>query len=941
MMSSNTKIATLNLCLGLKTKKEEVKRLIIENNIDILCVQESEIIKGYPTELLTFKGYNYENETNDLKSRCGVYVSNRISYTRRQDLEIKNMHVIILDVNDTKKHRIINIYRSFNPQSTSSQKQFFEAQLLLIQTNITSNTIILGDFNLDQNKIYNPNYSHKLYFEALNTAFQPHNLIQIVDFDTWSRIINNETKSSLIDHVYVKDPTSFKNLSAITPPFGDHKLISFTTTIEKIPLTEIFKRNWKNYSKEALLTELSKQNWLIKKDSVQSFWNEFESKLVEIVDIIAPLQPLHQIEKNRSRPPPHIKNKLNKRNRLLKKLKNDPNHETRSVIKQLNKEIKQYFYIQKSNQVRRSILPGNSKSLWDAVRIAKDQNAPALPDNMSVNETIIENCNLPTEFAKFFKNKINEIISTTEINNAVYNGKRKMEYPNEFFMTETDLTDCLKNIKIKNCEGFDRIPQRVLVDGAQILITPLKGLFQRIYYQNALPEQWLISKIIPIHKKGPKNKIENYRPIANLCSTSKLFERLILKQIQKAELLSNVDLSGKQQHGFKKSKSTSTLGLQIQSLIARALDESNYVLMASVDLSAAFDVVNIDLLIDRLRIIGLPRDVVGLIRCWLKDRSFYVETNGITSMFYDINSGTIQGSILGPILYAIYVSPLFDLTDLSNFADDNFAITWNPCKQNAINEMQTKLEIITTWLRKSGLKVNESKTELCLFFKRDTPPVEIILNNVSVKSKTSMNVLGVCFDSKLTWSKHIANTIHKANQALHAIRLIKKYFNSTEIRQLLTSNFYSVLYYNSEIWHIPTLKPKLKQTILSASANALKISQRIIDPMESFINVHINCQRALPNQIMEFKHSILLYKIFNTHLPSLDWVELNFNHAISSREKFFITLKSNSTKIGNNILSSRLTSINKKILLNDLNLSLDSFKVKYKQILMSSPRTND
>ena len=402
MMSSNTKIATLNLCLGLKTKKEEVKRLIIENNIDILCVQESEIIKGYPTELLTFKGYNYENETNDLKSRCGVYVSNRISYTRRQDLEIKNMHVIILDVNDTKKHRIINIYRSFNPQSTSSQKQFFEAQLLLIQTNITSNTIILGDFNLDQNKIYNPNYSHKLYFEALNTAFQPHNLMQIVDFDTWSRIINNETKSSLIDHVYVKDPTSFKNLSAITPPFGDHKLISFTTTIEKIPLTEIFKRNWKNYSKEALLTELSKQNWLIKKDSVQSFWNEFESKLVEIVDIIAPLQPLHQIEKNRSRPPPHIKNKLNKRNRLLKKLKNDPSHETRSVIKQLNKEIKQYFYIQKSNQVRRSILPGNSKSLWDAVRIAKDQNAPALPDNMSVNETIIENCNLPTEFAKFF-----------------------------------------------------------------------------------------------------------------------------------------------------------------------------------------------------------------------------------------------------------------------------------------------------------------------------------------------------------------------------------------------------------------------------------------------------------------------------------------------------------------------------------------------------------
>ena len=91
-------------------------------------------------------------------------------------------------------------------------------------------------------------------------------------------------------------------------------------------------------------------------------------------------------------------------------------------------------------------------------------------------------------------------------------------------------------------------------------------------------------------------------------------------------------------------------------------------------------------------------------------------------MFYDIDSGTIQGSILGPILYAIYVSTLFDhLTDLSNFADDNFALTWNLSKQTVIIQMQAKLKIITTWLRDSGLKVNEQKTELCLFYKKRYP----------------------------------------------------------------------------------------------------------------------------------------------------------------------------------------------------------------------------
>ena len=105
--------------------------------------------------------------------------------------------------------------------------------------------------------------------------------------------------------------------------------------------------------------------------------------------------------------------------------------------------------------------------------------------------------------------------------------------------------------------------------------------------------------------------------------------------------------------------------------------------MASLDLSAAFDVVNIELLLKRLKVLGLPEDIICLIEIWLKERLFYVNVSDLNSNFFQINSGTIQGSILGPILFAIFVAPLYEITKLSNFADDNFAITYH--KYKAIN----------------------------------------------------------------------------------------------------------------------------------------------------------------------------------------------------------------------------------------------------------------
>ena len=857
-----------------------------------------------------------------------VYIKSGIKYKRRSDLEGVNNNLIIIDILQDKPVRLMNIYRSHNPQENVNQRTKFQAQLNVLTNSIIQNTIILGDFNLDDAKRFHIDYPFKNMFNDLLESFIDHNLIQLIKFPTWSRLISNNLKTSILDHLYTNDCTLIDNLNSTIPNFGDHVIVHFDLIVKKTPETITIKRDYRKYSKEILCNKLSTFDWDLKINDVQDFWNVFECELLNIIDIIAPLAPFVNNEVKKNAIPPTIKNVLNKRQRFLKIYKKKPSQDLKSKISNLDLEVRLYFVNTKRKNVRRGILPGNSKTLWTAVKIAKDINTHSIPPNMTLHGTEIITKNLPDAFAKFFNDKT--VSNNTSVEDSVYNGKRKVLSPEIMFMTQEYIKECIKSIKVKNCEGHDRIPQRIIVDGVDHLTAPITNLFSLIYMQNKIPQQWLMAKVNPIFKKGNKNIIENYRPISNLCSISKVFEKVILKRIMQIQNENKVDLTGDPQHGFKHAKSTATAGLIIQSILSRAIDSNQYALMASIDLSAAFDLVNTKLLIKRLKIIGLPSDIVRLIELWLSHRSFYVSINGTNSMVIDLNCGVIQGSILGPMLYAIYVSPLYDLLKLTTFADDNFVIRWNSCMEALIIDMQKDLESMTKWLRDSGMKVNEAKTEICVFHRMDCRPITIRINQIAIKSSNSMNVLGVQFDPKMNWSHQVTKCIKKAKTALHAIKLIKGYFTINELKQLITSNFYSILYYNSEIWHLPKLNPLLKNHLLAASATALKICTPSFNRSMSYITLHSINLRATPSQMMIYKHAILLFKIFNNQQPPQDWMDLHFNQLISRRQVDFECYNNANFKVGNNTLSNRLSTLNKKVPLHWLNLTLETFKLHCK-----------
>ena len=192
---------------------------------------------------------------------------------------------------------------------------------------------------------------------------------------------------------------------------------------------------------------------------------------------------------------------------------------------------------------------------------------------------------------------------------------------------------------------------------------------------------------------------------------------------------------------------------------------------------------------------------------------------------------------------------------------------------------------MTKWLRDSGLTVNEAKTECCLFYINDHQLITLEINNVEIRSKLTINVLGVLFDSKLNWSAQVAQTIMKAKKTLHAIKLIRRYFKKDELKQLLTSNFYSVLHYNCEIWLTPMMDPRLKKQLLAASAMALKLCESQFDNMISYDKLHELQGRATPMKMMRYRLAVQLYKVYNAILMNDDWIDLNFQQNFNDRNK--------------------------------------------------------
>ena len=933
------KTASWNCSLGLLRKVDLVKIMLTENKLDLLFLQETEIKQNTPIQALQITGYNLELSPTygQQNSRTCCYVKTSLKYERLSEIENSKVELIAIK---TLKQKICGYYRPFLMPNHENERDYITDTLEILEKLPSINVTLLGDFNIDFSKISNQNYKNKKLYDELESLFIEKTLVQIIDTNTWRRKFGDELKESILDHIYVN------NLSAVESSFndqqivGDHNLVGLILKVE----TENYPTNypstvldWTNYSKDALIQKLSNYNFNeLENLEVESHISELNQILGTIVDELIPTIKLKRREVPGFISINYVKQNRQRKNYYKKfKKTRDPKflEKSRNLEKTVRKDIEKL----KRDKIRSKIKPGDSKSLWEAVNISMNKINGSLPDTVTWrNKEAVSDQEKAELFCEFFNDKTTNIIRNNPHNKNVYNGRKLVNNNAVQNFTLNEILKVLKSIPIKNCSGIDRIPMRIFNDGKEILAPTLFSLMTKIWQTETIPEIWKTTKTQPLHKTGNKMQAENYRPISNLCSLSKIFEKLIQLKLNYVAEINNIDLTNSRQHGFKTKHSTVTAMLEIQNKLAKALDKNEFAALISVDLSAAFDVVDHDLLIKRMQTLNLPTKIINLLNAWLKDRNMYVTVNDSSSIFVNIIAGTLQGSCLGPILFALFISPMFDLSDSITYADDNYTIETDKTLEITIGKVKMKAEILMQWLKDSGMQVNSKKTEFCIFHKLDMTPKTITLFSETITSKNEIKILGVTFDSKLNWSNHITKTILKCKKTLQAIRLISNYFTIDEKLNIVTSLLYSRLYYAAEVWLIPTLKSNLKQKLYNISKLSLKIVAEDHYNVFSGEELHFLFNRFTPNQMSNYVALLNLHRIINNRIPEEIWIELQFNVLPITRANKILIPPKNKLRVGVNSLLNRLSYASTLITNDDLNKEYQSFKVLAKKIVINT-----
>ena len=423
---------------------------------------------------------------------------------------------------------------------------------------------------------------------------------------------------------------------------------------------------------------------------------------------------------------------------------------------------------------------------------------------------------------------------------------------------------------------LDPIPTKLLKEVFPLISTSLLNIMNMSLLSGYVPQSFKVAVIKPLLKKHNLDPevLANYRPISNLPFLSKILEKVVAKQL--CDYLKNNDLFEDFQSGFRTHHSTETALVKVTNDLLIASDKGLVSILVLLDLSAAFDTIDHDILLQRLEhLVGIKGTALGWFRSYLSERSQFVCVNDESSMQTKVSHGVPQGSVLGPILFTLYMLPLGNIirnhsVHFHCYADDTqLYLSIKPDEINQLNKIQDCLKDLKTWMTLNFLMLNTTKTEVIVLgpkHLRNKLSKDILtMDGINLASSETVRNLGVIFDQDLSFNAHIKSISRTAYFHLRNIAKIRHILPRNDAEKLVHAFVTSRLdYCNSLLSGCTKKSVKSLQLIQNAAARVLtRVRKR------DHITPVLAALHWLPiEHRIEFKILLLAYKALNGQAPS-------------------------------------------------------------------------
>lgn len=480
---------------------------------------------------------------------------------------------------------------------------------------------------------------------------------------------------------------------------------------------------------------------------------------------------------------------------------------TPSLLKSINQKHKLYHtYIKNQNEINRksyvdyknlltNLVRQSKKDYYDNVfrttqndirktwshingLLGRGKKTP-LPNDMYHNDLLLKS---DLQKAKYFNeyfidlpSKINKEIPPVQTSYKQFLSVQNHSSSLYFRPTSVhEISNFVLTLKPSKACGSDDISPKVIKTCIQCIVEPLCDIFNKSLFQGIVPNKLKIAKVIPVFKKNDRKNIENYRPIALLPIFSKILEKIVYKRLD--DFLRLHDILIPQQFGFRKNCSTSMGVLNLVNTIINAIDAGKFCLGVFLDLSKAFDTIDHDILLSKLEHYGIRGIALKWFKNYLHNRLQYVVVNGVKSQSRKVKYGVPQGSVLGPLLFLIYINDIINSSQLftySLFADDTCLLSHHKDMHNLILSANNEVHNIFKWFCCNKLLLNASKTQYVVFRSRGKRIPDNIdpltIGGHLINRSQNVRFLGVTVDDHLTWKDHLSNVCTKVSRSVGVI----------------------------------------------------------------------------------------------------------------------------------------------------------------------------